>query len=37
MKAGNNFECPVTDEQGNTGVVTVTQEDDQGNITWKLE
>lgn len=37
MEAGNDFECTATDEQGNTGVVTVTQDDDEGNISWKLE
>ncbi|MGH2428134.1 MAG: DUF4333 domain-containing protein [Candidatus Limnocylindria bacterium] len=37
MQAGNEFECTATDEQGNTGVVTVTQDDDAGNLTWKLE
>lgn len=37
METGNEFECTATDDQGNTGVVTVTQDDDQGNITWKLE
>lgn len=37
MEAGDEFECTATDDQGNTGVVTVTQDDDQGNITWKLK
>lgn len=37
MKAGNDFKCTATDDQGNTAVVTVTQDDDQGSITWKLE
>lgn len=37
MEAGDEFECTATDDQGNTGVVTVTQDDDEGNITWKLE
>ncbi|MGQ0609404.1 MAG: DUF4333 domain-containing protein [Chloroflexota bacterium] len=37
MEAGNEFECTATDDQGNTGIVTVTQDDDQGSITWKLE
>ncbi|MGH2381262.1 MAG: DUF4333 domain-containing protein [Candidatus Limnocylindria bacterium] len=37
METGNEFECTATDDQGNTGIVTVTQDDDQGNITWKLE
>lgn len=37
METGNDFECSVTDDEGGTGVVTVTQHDDAGNITWKLE
>jgi hypothetical protein len=37
IKAGNDFECTAIDGQGDTGVVTVTQDDDEGNITWKLE
>ena len=37
MEAGNEFECTATDDQGNTGTVIVTQDDDEGNITWRLE
>lgn len=37
METGNEFECTAIDDQGNTGIVTVTQDDDQGTITWKLE
>lgn len=37
LEAGNDFECTATDDQGDTGVVTVTQHDDAGNITWELE
>jgi len=36
MEAGNVFECTVTDESGNTAIVTVTQDDDVGNMTWEL-
>jgi Domain of unknown function (DUF4333) len=37
MEAGNEFECIATDDQGNTGTIIVTQDDDEGNITWVLE
>ncbi len=37
MEAGNEFECTATDDQGNTGTIIVTQDDDEGNITWRLE
>jgi len=37
MEAGNEVECTATDDQGNTGTIIVTQDDDEGNITWRLE
>ena len=37
LGTGNDFECTATAQEGDTGVVTVTQHDDAGNITWKLE
>jgi len=36
IKAQSTFDCPV--KAGNdTGTVEVTQKDDQGNISWKLQ
>ena len=37
LEAGNEFECTATDDQGNIGTIIVTQDDDEGNITWRLE
>jgi uncharacterized protein DUF4333 len=37
MEVGNEFECTATDDQGNTGTIVVTQDDDEGNITWRLD
>lgn len=36
VKAGDAFECVATPAEGGRLVVTVTQEDDQGNINWKV-
>lgn len=35
METGNEFECSVTDDQGNTGSVEVTQGED-GDTSWIL-
>lgn len=37
LEAGNEFECTATDDQGNTGTIIVTQDDDEGSITWRLD
>ena len=35
-KAGATFDCDIVTGTGATGVVTATQTDDQGNITWEI-
>jgi hypothetical protein len=35
VEAGATFDCTVKGAQG-SGTVTVTQKDDQGNVTWEL-
>lgn len=35
-KKGEEFECDVTAPGGVEAKVTVTQEDDDGNVTWEL-
>lgn len=35
-EAGGQFTCTATDTDGNEGAVSVTQEDDEGNIQWEL-
>ena len=37
IQAGGTFGCDVTDASGGNGTVIVTQEDEEGNITWELE
>lgn len=36
MKKGDTFDCTVTADDGRTLAVTVTQDDDQGNVSWEL-
>ncbi len=36
IKAQSTFQCSVKGD-GETGTVAVTQKDDQGNISWKLQ
>jgi hypothetical protein len=36
MEQGNDFTCTATDTGGETAEVSVTQDDDAGNITWEL-
>ncbi|MGH2724858.1 MAG: DUF4333 domain-containing protein [Actinomycetota bacterium] len=36
LEAGNTFTCTVTAEDGSTGQVDVTQQDDEGNVEWEL-
>lgn len=33
--AGGTFMCDTTGADGSTGVITVTQTDDQGNLSWE--
>lgn len=35
-EAGSTFECQASDATGATVVITVTQTDDQGHVTWKV-
>jgi hypothetical protein len=35
-EAGSTFTCEASDPSGATMVITVTQKDDQGNVTWKV-
>jgi hypothetical protein len=35
-EAGSTFTCEASDASGATMVITVTQTDDQGNVTWKV-
>lgn len=34
--AGQTFTCEVSAEDGTTGTVEVTQDDDAGNVTWRV-
>ena len=36
IEAGHTFDCTVNVSDGSTETVTVTQDDDEGNITWEL-
>ncbi len=36
-KAGDEFECQATSDDGTNATVKVTQNDDQGNVTWAVE
>jgi hypothetical protein len=36
-KAGDEFECQATSDDGTDATVKVTQNDDQGNVTWAVE
>jgi hypothetical protein len=35
-EAGATFECTATTEDGSTATITVTQQDDQGNLSWEV-
>jgi hypothetical protein len=35
-KSGATFDCDIVTATGATGVVTATQTDDKGNITWEI-
>lgn len=35
-QSGATFQCTATDPDGASFAITVTQADDQGNVTWKL-
>lgn len=37
QEQGNSFDCTATFADGQTGTITVSQTDNDGNITWKLE
>lgn len=37
LQEGNDFECTMTDEDGNERTVSVTQTDGEGNINWSLD
>jgi hypothetical protein len=36
IQAGDTFTCTVTAEDGSTAPVDVTQQDDEGNVTWEI-
>lgn len=36
LEEGDTFECDVEASDGSKASVTVTQQDDEGNVTWKL-
>ena len=36
-KAGDEFECQATSDDGTNATVKVTQNDDQGNVTWAVD
>ena len=36
IEQGNTFDCAVTDEEGTSATVRVTQKDDEGNVEWEL-
>jgi Domain of unknown function (DUF4333) len=35
-KQGENFECTATADDGSKAKIEVTQEDDKGNVRWKI-
>jgi hypothetical protein len=35
-KAGVTFQCTAVGETGSTTTISVTQEDDQGNVNWEI-
>lgn len=35
VAAGATFTCDATGADGSMGVITVTQDDDQGNLSWE--
>lgn len=35
VKAGGTFVCDITNADGTSGQITVTQDDDQGNMSWE--
>ena len=35
LSAGSTFSCTTSGADGSTGVITVTQDDDQGNLSWE--
>ena len=35
VAAGATFTCEATGADGSSGVITVTQDDDQGNLSWE--
>jgi hypothetical protein len=36
IEKDNNFTCTAEDDQGTSRTVNVTQDDDEGNISWEL-
>jgi hypothetical protein len=36
VEADATFECPAVAEDGSQATITVTQEDDQGNLSWEV-
>ncbi len=36
LREGNDFECTATADDGTERSVNVTQDDDEGNISWEL-
>jgi hypothetical protein len=36
IQAGDTFTCTVRAEDGSTAPVDVTQQDDEGNVTWEI-
>jgi hypothetical protein len=35
-EAGGTFTCTATADDGSTATITVTQQDDQGNLSWEV-
>ncbi len=35
ISAGSTFTCDAVGDDGSMGIITVTQDDDQGNLTWE--
>lgn len=35
IAVGGTFVCDITNADGTSGQITVTQDDDQGNVSWK--
>lgn len=36
IEEGNEFTCTAEDDQGTTHTIDITQDDDEGNVSWEV-